>query len=146
MVILAQYKQKLKYNAQNYCSKFPSLNLFNKLCVQVRVTVFTCLMCVVLMATAHAQRPFYAPNPWWDRYVPLEQYGGGGIAATSTRPPPTARPPISSLGSFGGLGDRFLIPVDGSFRFYNNVPIQGPDTPCVGCTYTFTSNGFIRQF
>jgi hypothetical protein len=101
-------------------------------------------MCVVLMASTHAQRPFYAPNPWWDRYVPLEQYGGGGgIAATSTR-----APPVSSSGSFGGIGDRFFVPADASvsFRFYNNVPIQGPDTPCIGCTYIFTNNGFVRQF
>jgi hypothetical protein len=123
---------------------------------QVQVPLFACLMCVVLMASAAtAQRPFYAPNPWHDRYGQQDQNGagsagGGGSITTSTRAPPTARPPgASSSGSFGGLTDRFLTPADGSsvsFRFYNNVPIQGPETPCVGCTYMLTKNGFVRQF
>jgi hypothetical protein len=117
-------------------------DIFIFLQAPVNVPILACLMCVVLMASAETktfpQLPFYAPRPWWHGLGPQDPNGSGGDGlVTST--------PTSSSESFGS--GRFLTVFDDSvsFRFYNNVPIQGPDTPCIGCTFMLTKNGFVKK-
>ncbi|CAB3367835.1 Hypothetical predicted protein [Cloeon dipterum] len=96
-----------------------------------KVTIVACVL-VVLASMSAAQRPFYAGSrPWYDMMGP------------QTEAPPSNS---NNINNGGGLGDRnqFLTPVESvSFRYYNNVPIEGPGMPCVGCVYRLTRNGFV---
>ncbi|XP_065351735.1 uncharacterized protein LOC135947090 [Cloeon dipterum] len=99
-----------------------------------KVTVVACVF-VVLASMSTAQRPLY------------NGYTGGWPWLTTgpqTNTPTTT--PTSNNNNNGGLGDGkpFLMPVQSvRFRFYNNVPIEGPGMPCIGCVYKYTSNGFV---
>ncbi|XP_065349933.1 uncharacterized protein LOC135945914 [Cloeon dipterum] len=99
-----------------------------------KVTIVAFVL-VVLASMSAAQRPFYAGSrPWHDYLGP------------QTEAPPSNSNNNINNNNGGGLGDRnqFLTPVESvSFRYYNNVPIEGPGMPCVGCVYRLTSNGFV---
>ncbi|XP_059490729.1 uncharacterized protein LOC132205599 [Neocloeon triangulifer] len=94
-------------------------------------------VCLALATLSAAQRPFYAPNPWFDKYGPQQEQ----TSTTTTSSGSTS----NTSNTVDPLGDRFLVPVENnvSFRYYNNVPIEGPGTPCVGCVYRLTRNGFV---
>jgi hypothetical protein len=89
----------------------------------------------VLVAHVEAQAPFYG-RPWPDYYGQAgsssSTAASNGASSTTTRPSTTVR-----------LTDR-IQPDRASFRFYNNVPIEGPNDPCIGCMYQLTKDGFIR--
>ncbi|KAF4524363.1 hypothetical protein B566_EDAN007539 [Ephemera danica] len=100
----------------------------------------TSIVTLALVCTmAYAQRPGFAPNPWDAMYTQTVDQG------TFT----TSRPQVQS-GNTGvggnGLVDRFgSNDNDGMvFRYFNNVPIQGPEAPCIGCNYRLTNRGFVR--
>ncbi|KAF4524362.1 hypothetical protein B566_EDAN007538 [Ephemera danica] len=69
---------------------------------------------------------------------------GSAPAQAQNQSGTTARPGGSRLRLLAGDGDSAR---DGNrllFRFYDNIPIQGPEEPCVGCNYRLTNRGFIR--
>jgi hypothetical protein len=113
--------------------------------------VCVCLM-VATVSEVSGQRPFYAPRPWYDRFGNNNAEPDGAISGGSSSSSSSSSTTTSSNNNnngnnnAGSLPDRFLTPAEGnrSFKYYNNVPIEGPDTPCVGCTYTLTRNGFVR--
>ncbi|KAF4524361.1 hypothetical protein B566_EDAN007537 [Ephemera danica] len=93
---------------------------------------------VALVTIAHAQRGFYQSGPWDQMYNGMQSVNGGTQSSSSAS--------SSSSSSTGGLENRFGGSVDNdiTFRVYNNIPIQGPEQPCVGCNYRLTNRGFIR--
>ncbi|XP_065349280.1 uncharacterized protein LOC135945482 isoform X4 [Cloeon dipterum] len=98
-----------------------------------KVTIVACVL--VVLASMSAAQSYAGSRPWYDMYGPQ----------TDT-PPATSTSTTTSNNNGGGLGnhDPFLTPVQTiSFIFYNNVPIEGPGMPCVGCVYKYTSNGFV---
>ncbi|CAB3367840.1 Hypothetical predicted protein [Cloeon dipterum] len=100
-----------------------------------KMTVVACVF-VVLASMSVAQKPFYAgQGPWYGHMGPQTD----APAATSTSN-------NINDNNVGGLGNRnqFLTPVESvSFRYYNNVPIEGPGRPCIGCVYRLTREGFV---
>ncbi|XP_065349278.1 uncharacterized protein LOC135945482 isoform X2 [Cloeon dipterum] len=101
-----------------------------------KVTIVACVL--VVLASMSAAQSYAGSRPWYDMYGPQTDTPPATSTSTSTS--------TSNNNATGGLGDRkpFLTPVGSvSFRFYNNVPIEGPGMPCVGCVYRLTSNGFV---
>ncbi|XP_065349283.1 uncharacterized protein LOC135945484 [Cloeon dipterum] len=104
-----------------------------------KVTVIACIL-VVLASMSAAQKPFYAgQGPWY-----------GHMGPQTDTPPATSTSTSNNIDNNnnggGGLGNRnqFLTPVESvSFRYFNNVPIEGPGQPCVGCVYRLTREGFV---
>ncbi|CAB3367837.1 Hypothetical predicted protein [Cloeon dipterum] len=101
-----------------------------------KVTVVACVFVVLAsLSTTHAVHSFTSGWPWKD------------VTSGSQTTTPTTTSASSStsnnIDNGGGLGDRdpFLQTI--TFRFYNNVPIEGPGMPCIGCVYRLTSNGFV---
>ncbi|XP_065349281.1 uncharacterized protein LOC135945482 isoform X5 [Cloeon dipterum] len=97
-----------------------------------KVTIVACVL--VVLASMSAAQSYAGSRPWYDMYGP------------QTDTPPATSTSTSNNNGNGGLGDRdqFFTPVQTiSFRYYNNVPIEGPGQPCIGCVYRLTSNGFV---
>ncbi|XP_065349277.1 uncharacterized protein LOC135945482 isoform X1 [Cloeon dipterum] len=105
-----------------------------------KVTIVACVL--VVLASMSAAQSYAGSRPWYDMYGPQTDTPPATSTSTSTSTSNTSNNNVNS----GGIGDRnqFLTPVDSvSFRYYNNVPIEGPGKPCVGCVYRLTSNGFV---
>ncbi|CAB3367836.1 Hypothetical predicted protein [Cloeon dipterum] len=101
-----------------------------------KVTIVACAL--VAMASMSAAQSYAGSRPWYDMYGPQTDTPPATSTSTSTT--------TSNNNANGELGDRnqFLTPVESvSFRLYNNVPIEGPGKPCIGCVYRLTSNGFV---
>ncbi|CAB3367838.1 Hypothetical predicted protein [Cloeon dipterum] len=101
-----------------------------------KVTIIACVL--VVMASMSAAQFYAGKRQWFDTFGPQTDTPPATSTSTTT---------TNTLNNNGlRLGDRnpFLTPVESaSFKFYNNVPIEGPGMPCIGCVYRLTSNGFV---
>ncbi|KAF4524360.1 hypothetical protein B566_EDAN007536 [Ephemera danica] len=98
--------------------------------IYVKMMSATSVMILALMLTAtFAQRSSYIRGPW-DQTIFGGAQTGNSVSQVTT-----------SSSSIDGLDTR-----QGTiaFRYFNNVPIQGPEDPCLSCTYRLTGNGFVR--
>ncbi|CAB3367839.1 Hypothetical predicted protein [Cloeon dipterum] len=105
-----------------------------------KVTIVACVFVVLAsMSTTPVMSAFTSGWPWKDMTT-----GSQNTTPTTTSASSSTSKNIDN--NNGGLGQRnpFLTPVlSVSFKFYNNVPIEGPGMPCIGCVYRLTSNGFV---